>query len=148
LENVLSSGQTRRQTVDIPPVKPEYPEHRSHHKVCPSCGKVNTGSIDSILEEMSQKSEVACEAIRERILESEVVEEYFPGGFLHSFYVSDCWASQLKTAAKAHQFRNSERKGAERFAGIRSVIDTTLKNGQDVFFALKCLANIQITNST
>jgi hypothetical protein len=46
------------------------------------------------------------------------------------------------------QFRNKEGKGAERFARIRSVIDTTLKNGQDVFFALKCLANIQITNTT
>jgi transposase len=33
----------------------------------------------------------------------EVIEEYFPGGFIHSFYVSDCYASQLKTAAKAHQ---------------------------------------------
>ncbi|MDR3141911.1 MAG: transposase, partial [Tannerellaceae bacterium] len=29
-----------------------------------------------------------------------VIEEYFPGGFLQSFYVSDCRASQLK--AKAH----------------------------------------------
>jgi hypothetical protein len=46
------------------------------------------------------------------------------------------------------QFRNPEGKGAERFARIRSVIDTTLKNGQDVFLALKCMANIQITNST
>jgi transposase len=33
----------------------------------------------------------------------EVVENYFPGGFLHSFYVSDCYAAQLKTTAKAHQ---------------------------------------------
>jgi transposase len=33
----------------------------------------------------------------------EVIEEYFPGGFLHSFYISDCYASQLKTPAKAHQ---------------------------------------------
>ena len=32
-----------------------------------------------------------------------VIEEYFPGGFIHSFYVSDCWASQLKAIAKAHQ---------------------------------------------
>jgi hypothetical protein len=46
------------------------------------------------------------------------------------------------------QFRNSEGKGAERFARIRSVIDTTVKNRQDVFCALKCMANIQITNST
>ncbi|MDR1666656.1 MAG: transposase, partial [Bacteroidales bacterium] len=46
------------------------------------------------------------------------------------------------------QFRNPEGKGAERFARIRSVIDTALKNNQDVCFALKCLANIQITNST
>jgi hypothetical protein len=46
------------------------------------------------------------------------------------------------------QFRNSEGKGAARFARIRSVIDTTIKNGQDVFFALKCLANIQLKNST
>jgi hypothetical protein len=46
------------------------------------------------------------------------------------------------------QFRNPQGKGAERFARIRSVIDTTLKNEQDVFFALKCLTNIQITNTT
>jgi transposase len=32
-----------------------------------------------------------------------VVEEYFPGGFLNSFYVSDCWASQLKVPALRHQ---------------------------------------------
>ena len=192
-----------------------------------------------------------------------VIEEYFPKSFLHSFYVSDCWASQLKTKAKAHQpcmahllrellnfekslqdswsvkmkelfyraielkhtmltedyqnppeevailnreldelpavdisdfhkkeqafikrlrknrqsiftfliyqnvppdnnaserairnvkvktkvssqFRNPEGKGAERFARLRSIIDTTIKNGQDVFFALNCLANIPI----
>jgi transposase len=215
LEDVLSKGQTRRQVVDIPPVNPEYTEHRSHHKICPSCGRVNTskklilysascnnhkicpscgrvntgnypvgvkapiqygsnvkstvaymsvyqylpykrmseffkdmfsiplseGSIESILEKMSQNSEVAYQAIRARVIQSEVVgsdetgcrvngkkhwfhvwqnniltfivsfasrghkviEEYFPGGFLHSFYVSDCWASQLKTKAKAHQ---------------------------------------------
>jgi transposase len=343
LENVLSSGQTHRQTVDIPPVKPEYTEHCSHHKACPDCGKVNTGlyphgvnapiqygpsvksivsymfvyqylpykrmstffknmfslplsegSIDGILEKMSPKTEVAYHIIRERIIESEVVgsdetgcrvngkkyrfhvwqnhtltflisfvsgrhrviEEYFPDGFLQSFYVSYCWASQLKT--KTHQlctahllrellnfekrlqdswsvkmkdllyralslkrsmlagdyqnlpeeitklnreldallavditgfhkkeqafitrlhkhrqsiftflrylnvpldngserairnvkvktkvpgwFRNREGKGAERFARIRLVIDSTLKNGQDVFFALKCMA--------
>jgi transposase len=354
LENVLSNGKTRRQAVDIPPVKPEYTEHRSHHKVCPGCGRVNAGiyphgvnariqygpnvksmvgymsvyqflpykrlstffkdmfslplsqgSIDGILEEMSQKSEVAYNAIRERIIKSRVVgsdetgcrvngkkswihvwqnsvltfivshasrghrviEEYFPGGFLQSFYVSDCWASQLKTKAKAHQlctahllrellnfekslhdawsvrmkelfyraialkrtmlaedyqnppeeiaklnreldellsvdmtgfhkkeqafitrlqkhrqsiftfliyphvppdnngserairnvkaktkvsgqFCNTEGKGADRFARIRSVIDTTIKNGQDVFTALKCLADIQCGNTT
>jgi transposase len=354
LEDVLAVGHTRRQAVDIPPINPEYTEHRSHHKICPSCGSVNAGhypagvnapiqygpnvksivsymsiyqylpykrmvsffkdtfslslsegSIDNILDEMSQKSEVAYQAIRERIIKSEVVgsdetgcrvngkkhwfhvwqnsiltcivsfasrghkviEEYFPGGFLHSFYVSDCWASQLKAKAKAHQlctahllrellnfekslqdtwsvkmkeliyraialkrimtaedyqnppeevaklnreldellavdisefhqkeqafvnrlkkhrqsiftflihpnvppdnngserairnvkvktkvsgqFRNPEGKGAERFARIRSIIDTAIKNGQDVFVALKCLANIQITNST
>jgi transposase len=354
LEKVLSSGQTRRQVVDIPPIKPAYTEHRSVHKVCPECGRINTGaypegvtapiqygsnvhsvvsymsvyqhlpykrmvtffkdmfslpisegSIDHILETMSAKAEVAYKAIQERIIQSEVVgsdetgcrvngqkhwfhvwqnhmltlivsfasrghrviEEYFPGGFLHSFYVSDCWASQLKTKAKAHQlciahllrellnfekslqdswsvkmkdllyraialkrtllagdyqnppeevallnseldallavdavgfhrkeqafihrlrkhrqsiftfliypnvppdnngserairnvkiktkvsgqFRNPEGKGAERFARIRSVIDTTRKNGQEVFFALKCLANIPVTNNS
>jgi transposase len=193
LEEVPSSGQTHRQVVDIPPIKPEYTEHRSHHKICPACGHINIGhypagvnariqygpnvkstvcymsiyqylpykrmssffkdmfslplsegSIDNILDEMSQKSEVAYQAIREQIIKSDVVgsdetgcrvngkkhwfhvwqnniltfivfivsfasrghkviEEYFPGGFLHSFYVSDCWASQLKTKAKAHQ---------------------------------------------
>jgi transposase len=45
-------------------------------------------------------------------------------------------------------FRNSEGKGAERFARIRSVIDTTIKNWQDVFCALKCMADIQIKNTT
>jgi hypothetical protein len=187
-----------------------------------------------------------------------VIEEYFPDGFLLSFYVSDCWALQLKVRAKRHQlcihlmrellnfekslhsewcvgrkdllyralevkrtlkeedyritpaqvieiekdldgllsvditgfhtkkqtlimrlikhrhsilsflyspnvhsdnnaserairnvkvktkvsgqFRNKEGKGADRFAKIRSVIDTTFKNGQDVFYALECLA--------
>jgi hypothetical protein len=189
-----------------------------------------------------------------------VIEKYFPGGFIHSFYVSDCWASQLKVTAKAHQlcmahllreltnfvenlksdwslqmkdlfkrsielkrkmteeqylnppeevtklndeldrllktdyskfhnkeqafikrlikhrksvftflthpdvppdnnaserairnikvktkvsgqFRNKEGKGADRYAKIRSVIDTTIKNGQDVYAALVRLAN-------
>ncbi|MDR1182627.1 MAG: transposase, partial [Bacteroidales bacterium] len=46
------------------------------------------------------------------------------------------------------RFRNTEGKSAERFARIRSVIDTTIKNGQDVFAALKCLADIQCVNST
>jgi transposase len=32
-----------------------------------------------------------------------VVEKYFKDGFIESFYVSDCWASQLKVPAKAHQ---------------------------------------------
>jgi transposase len=33
----------------------------------------------------------------------EVIEKYFPDGFIHSFYVSDCWSSQLKVKARAHQ---------------------------------------------
>jgi transposase len=33
----------------------------------------------------------------------QAVEEYFPGGFIHAFLVSDCYAAQLKTPAKAHQ---------------------------------------------
>jgi hypothetical protein len=190
-----------------------------------------------------------------------VIEEYFPGGLIKAFYVSDCWASQLKVKAKAHQlcmahllreltnfeeslksqwsarmkalfglaielkhsmtenehyqhpnkdviwinrkldillqvdyskfhdkekafvkrlikhrqsifnflnysevpptnnatelsirnikvktkvsgqFRNKEGKGADRYAKIRSVIDTTIKNGQDVFSTLTAIAN-------
>jgi transposase len=38
------------------------------------------------------------------------------------------------------QFRNNEGKGADRFARIRSVIETTIKNGQQVYPALICLA--------
>jgi transposase len=102
---------------------------------------VSEGSIENILEEMSQKSEVSYRTVQERILNSEVagsdetgcrvngkkhrfhvwqnsiltfivsfagrghsvMEEYFPDGFIRSFYVSDCWVSQLKTKAKAHQ---------------------------------------------
>jgi transposase len=102
---------------------------------------ISEGCIDSIPETVSEKSEVACKAIQERIIKSgvvgsdetdyrvngkkrwfhvwqnsvltftvsyagrghRVIEEYFPGGFLQSFYVSDCRASQLKTKAKAHQ---------------------------------------------
>jgi hypothetical protein len=41
-----------------------------------------------------------------------------------------------------------EGKGAECFAKIRSVIDTTVKNGQNVFAALKYLADIECVNST
>ena len=197
----------------------------------------------------------------------EVIEEYFPGGFLHAFYVSDCYASQLKTKARAHQlciahlqrellnfekslhsewsikmknllsealdlkanmtaehylhpptqvtninnrldnllhvdyskfnpkeqafikrlikhrtsiltfllyenvppennsserairnvkvktkvsgqFRNSDGKGADRYAKIRSVIDTSIKNGLDVYTALLNLATSQIINTT
>jgi len=42
------------------------------------------------------------------------------------------------------QFRNADGKGADRYAKIRSVIDTTIKNGQDVYTALVCLANCKI----
>jgi len=192
-----------------------------------------------------------------------VIEEYFENGFIHSFYVSDCWSSQLKVKAKRHQlcmahllrelinfaenlgsdwsaktkelfmraielknkmtendylnppeeianlntemdellktdyskfhpkeqafvkrlikhrqsiftfleypnvpsdnnaserairnvkvktkisgqFRNKDGKGADRYAKIRSVIDTTIKNGQDVYAALVCMANCQV----
>jgi transposase len=38
------------------------------------------------------------------------------------------------------QFRNAEGKGADRYARIRSVIDTTIKNGQNVYSALLCMA--------
>jgi hypothetical protein len=41
-------------------------------------------------------------------------------------------------------FRNKEGKGAERYAKIRSVIDTTIKNGQDVYEAMIALANCKI----
>jgi transposase len=39
------------------------------------------------------------------------------------------------------QFRNIDGKGADRYAKIRSVIDTTNKNGQDIYYALLALAN-------
>jgi transposase len=42
------------------------------------------------------------------------------------------------------QFRNKDGKGADRYAKIRSVIDTTIKNGQDVYAALITLANGKI----
>jgi len=44
------------------------------------------------------------------------------------------------------QFRNKDGKGADRYAKIRSVIDTTIKNGQDVFAALICLANCKVSS--
>ena len=43
------------------------------------------------------------------------------------------------------QFRNRDGKGADRYAKIRSVIDTTIKNRQDVYGALVCLANCKKT---
>lgn len=42
------------------------------------------------------------------------------------------------------QFRNADGKGADRYAKIRSVIDTTIKNGQDVYAALVAMANCNI----
>jgi hypothetical protein len=44
------------------------------------------------------------------------------------------------------QFRNKDGKGADRYAKIRSVIDTTIKNGQDVYAALVALANCKIVS--
>jgi transposase len=202
----------------------------------------------------------------EKLLPTEAIEQYFKDGFKHSVYVSDCYASQLKTSAKAHQlciahlmrellnfeknlhsewslkmkallmqawnlkrvmntedyqtpsstvvlintqldellavdetkfhnkeqalikrlrkhrasiltflyyenvppdnnaserairnvkiktkvsgqFRNKDGKGADRYAKIRSVIDTTIKNGQDVYTALVCMAKCHIKTS-
>jgi len=42
------------------------------------------------------------------------------------------------------QFRNKDGKGADRYAKIRSVVDTTIKNGQDVYAAFVSLANSKI----
>ena len=190
LENVPADFFTRRQIVDIPPVRPVYTEHRNHTKTCPSCGATNSGVypkqikapiqygpvvestavymsvfqyvsynrivdifkhcfglplsegvIDSFLDKMSKKAISTYENIRKLIQcapvvgadetgcrvngkkhwfhvwqtsmltfivafarrSHEVLEIYFPDGFIHSFYVSDCYASQLKTVAKAHQ---------------------------------------------
>jgi transposase len=190
LEEVPCDSYTRRQEIDIPPIRPVYTEHRSHIKTCPSCGaknkgvfperitapiqygsvveatiaylsvyqyipykrivhffkhlfglSVSEGSIDSLLDKMSKKAALIYEQIRGLIQSApevgadetgcrvngkkhwfhvwqnrwltfivafarrshQVIEEYFPGGFIHSFYVSDCYASQLKTVAKAHQ---------------------------------------------
>ena len=43
LEEVPEDSYTRRQLVDIPPIRPVYTEHRSHIKICPSCGTKNRG---------------------------------------------------------------------------------------------------------
>jgi transposase len=42
------------------------------------------------------------------------------------------------------RFRNKNGKGANRFARIRSVIDTAIKNRQEVCPALSCLAKVWI----
>jgi len=42
------------------------------------------------------------------------------------------------------QFRNKDGKGADRYAKIRSVVDTTIKNGQDVYAALICMAKCRV----
>jgi hypothetical protein len=67
--------------------------------------------------------------------------------YRHVFPVRAIRNVKVKTKVSG-QFRNPEGKGAERFARIRSVIDTTVKNGQNVFVALKCLAKIESVNST
>ena len=43
LEDVPAESHIRRQLVDIPPIEPQYIEHRSHVKTCPKCGKKNKG---------------------------------------------------------------------------------------------------------
>ncbi|MDR0606265.1 MAG: hypothetical protein LBG80_18455 [Bacteroidales bacterium] len=66
---------------------------------------------------------------------------------LNPVYLNYPVPKSVKTKVSS-QFRNPEGKGAERFAWLRSIIDTTIKDGQDVFFALNCLANIPIKNSS
>jgi len=259
---------------------------------------ISAGTVDTFLENLSEKSGSTYESIHARIRQSPVVgadetgckaggkkywfhvwqtplltfivafasrgyaviEEYFKDGFTNSYYVSDCWASQLKVKARSHQlcmahllreltnfvenlksdwsasmkdlflraialkrnmtendymnppediarfnteldellkvdcskyhekeqafvkrmisnrqsiftflthpevppdnnaserairnvkvktkvsgqFRNKDGKGADRYAKIRSVVDTTIKNGQDVYAAFMALAN-------
>jgi transposase len=43
LEDVFCDSYIRRQEVDLPPILPVYTEHRSHIKICPSCGVKNRG---------------------------------------------------------------------------------------------------------
>jgi transposase-like protein len=46
------------------------------------------------------------------------------------------------------QFRNADGKGADRYAKIRSVVDTAIKNGQDVYSALLNIAKLKVANYT
>ena len=46
------------------------------------------------------------------------------------------------------QFRNKEGKGAERYAKIRSVVDTAIKNEQDVYQTLLCMAKCNVQGTT
>jgi transposase len=90
----------------------------------------------------------------------QVIEEYFPTlikrlikhresiflFFTHPDIPADNNASErsirnVKVKTKVSgQFRNKEGKGADRFARLRSVIDTSIKNKQDVYDALRILA--------
>jgi len=103
--------------------------------------QISTGTIDTLLNNLSEKASPDYEKIRDMIITSPVVgsdetgcrvdgkkhwfhvwqtpaltfivaflsrgyaaiEKNFVDGFTQSVYVSDCWASQLKTKAKAHQ---------------------------------------------
>jgi transposase len=47
LETVGVTGITRRQIIDILKPLPVCTEHRSHHKICPSCGAENRGVYPS-----------------------------------------------------------------------------------------------------
>lgn len=43
LEKVIATIMSRRQVVDIPPIKAEVTEHQQLEKTCPSCGHKNIG---------------------------------------------------------------------------------------------------------
>ena len=101
--------------------------------------------VGKFLDRLAQKSNTVYENIRERIVKSAVVGADETGcrvnGKKHWFHV---WRNvKIKTKISG-QFRNKDGKGADRYAKIRSVIDTTVKNGQEVYAALVCLANCKI----
>jgi hypothetical protein len=90
---------------------------------------LSEGIVDNVLKEMSKKCDLPYREIKKRI---ENTNQRFAGS------ERGIRNSKVKTKVSG-QFRNTQ--GAERFAKIRSVIDTAIKNGQPVFPALSALSS-------
>ena len=140
LEQIVATPLTRRQVIDIPIPAAICTEHRTFTKTC-SCGHVNKGKFPV---NVNANVQYGCHI--EALTAYLNVRQYMPFGRIHYNNVppdnngSERAIRTIKVKQKVSGgFRSFE--GADGFAVIRSVIDTTIKSKNDVFHALKLIAN-------
>lgn len=153
-DNTVFELNQRKQEVVIPPIIPRYLEHQSYGCICNKC---HTQTIAEM--PMHLKSNIQYGNNIHALIAYLSVYQFMPSNRIKGYFKDIMNLSFLyylevppDNNGSERAFRNAKVKMkvsyqfksidfATHYAIIRSVIDTTIKNSNNVFEALSCLAN-------